>query len=478
MGGFILEINSFTYEEQGEKRYLVYEKKTEDHMDTLTLEMMSNNKIDGVSSGNHIQIDDKFYMKYDISGLMNLREYLQGVVSRQKILSILESIADAAIASEDYMLSISSYVMDMEYVYIDPDTLKVSMVVLPVVREGRKIDVFLKEMFMGIRYDQTEDCSYVASLLNLLGGAGTFSIHTFKEEINRLKKENNSKPQPQGQILDSQLCMQAFEKPPQPYRHIPQSYQQNVQQNTPAGRNGGGLSEEDRKLIVRDLKREKNLDILFSEEEEVKKEKKGFFFMKDKSEKEKKPEKEKKEDKKKEKKSLWGKLTGKKRSSEEDSPTESPLGRIDIPGMEAAIPFQNVEINKRRVDMQDFGETVFLDGDDDEETYIIGAKQNTVQPEFILYRHGTGESYRISEEVTRIGRSTSIAEICITGNRGIGRVHALLYLRNGEVFIEDNNSKNHTYVDGVKLEPGQSPVKLVHGSKIRLGDEELEFAVQ
>ncbi len=473
-----MEINSFTYEEQGEKRYLVYEKKTEDHMDTLTLEMMSNNKIDGVSSGNHIQIDDKFYMKYDISGLMNLREYLQGVVSRQKILSILESIADAAIASEDYMLSISSYVMDMEYVYIDPDTLKVSMVVLPVVREGRKIDVFLKELFMGIRYDQTEDCSYVASLLNLLGGAGTFSIHTFKEEINRLKKENNSKPQPQGQILDSQLCMQAFEKPPQPYRHIPQSYQQNVQQNTPAGRNGGGLSEEDRKLIVRDLKREKNLDILFSEEEEVKKEKKGFFFMKDKSEKEKKPEKEKKEDKKKEKKSLWGKLTGKKRSSEEDSPAESPLGRIDIPGMEAAIPFQNVEINKRRVDMQDFGETVFLDGDDDEETYIIGAKQNTVQPEFILYRHGTGESYRISEEVTRIGRSTSIAEICITGNRGIGRVHALLYLRNGEVFIEDNNSKNHTYVDGVKLEPGQSPVKLVHGSKIRLGDEELEFAVQ
>lgn len=152
-----MEINSFTYEEQGEKRYLVYEKKTEDHMDTLTLEMMSNNKIDGVSSGNHIQIDDKFYMKYDISGLMNLREYLQGVVSRQKILSILESIADAAIASEDYMLSISSYVMDMEYVYIDPDTLKVSMVVLPVVREGRKIDVFLKEMFMGIRYDQTED---------------------------------------------------------------------------------------------------------------------------------------------------------------------------------------------------------------------------------------------------------------------------------------------------------------------------------
>ena len=67
-------MNSFTYEEQGEKKYLVYEKKTDDKMDHLTLEMMSNNRIDGVVPANHIQIDDRFYMKYDISGLMNLRE--------------------------------------------------------------------------------------------------------------------------------------------------------------------------------------------------------------------------------------------------------------------------------------------------------------------------------------------------------------------------------------------------------------------
>ena len=556
-------MNSFTYEEQGEKKYLVYEKKTDDKMDHLTLEMMSNNRIDGVVPANHIQIDDRFYMKYDISGLMNLREYLQGVVSRQKILSVLESIADAAIVSEDYLLSISSYVLDMEYVYIDPDTLKVSMIVLPVVREEMKIDVFLKELFMGIRYDQAEDCGYVASLLNLLGGEGTFSIHTLKEEINRLKKENKSKPQwktqnqvsgtqpwdqqknpqPQG-AYQSRQPQNMYQKQPQgvyqsrqpqdmyqnqpqdmyqnqpqeSYQHRPQPYRQSVQQNPPTGRGGAGLSEEDRKKIVQDLKREKNLDILFSDEEEVKKEKKGFFFKKDKSEKEKKPEKEKKEDKKKEdkkkedkkkdKKSLWEKLTRKKESSEDDSLADSPLGGIDIPGMDVpgcnqrntghnvnenrgnysapkgfvkhdvAIPFQNVELNRQRVDIQDFGETVFLDGGDDGETYIIGAEQNAIQPEFILYRHETGESFRICEEVTRIGRSTSIAEICITGNRGIGRVHALLYLRNGEVFIEDNNSKNHTYVDGVKLEPGQSPVKLVHGSKIRLGDEELEFAVQ
>ena len=47
-------MNSFTYEEQGEKKYLVYEKKTDDKMDHLTLEMMSNNRIDGVVPANQI----------------------------------------------------------------------------------------------------------------------------------------------------------------------------------------------------------------------------------------------------------------------------------------------------------------------------------------------------------------------------------------------------------------------------------------
>lgn len=544
------DMNSFTYEEQGEKNYLVYEKAAEDRVDTLTLEMMSNNKIDGVVPANHIQIDDKFYMKYDITGLTNLREYLQGVVGRQKILSVLESIADAAAVSEDYMLNISSYVLDMEYVYIDSETLKISMIVLPLLRDEVKIDVFLKELFMGIRYDQTEDCGYVASLLNLLGGSGTFSIPALKEEISRLKEKDNSWPQwqapkqkpwkpqknpqenaaaelsgkstqsqnPQWQIQDqssdSQLYVQNLKS--QSYQQgqpqIPQfqSYRQSVRQAHQTGRDGIGLSEEDRKKIVQDLKREKNLDILFSDEDEgeVKKEKKGFFFKKNKPEKEKKPEKGKKEEKKAEKKSLWEKLTGKKESSKEGSAIESPLGGFDIPGIDMpernrgttgydsnenkgsypiskgtmkqdiAIPLQNVELKKQPVDVQDFGETIFLGEEGDGETFIIGAEQSVTQPEFILYRHETGESFRICEEVTRIGRSTSVAEICITGNRGIGRVHALVYLRNGEVFIEDNNSKNHTYVDGVRLEPGQPPVELTHGSKIRLGDEELEFYIQ
>ena len=58
---------SFTYEEQGDKRYLVYEKNADDRMDILALEMMSNNRIEGLVPVNHTQIDDCFCTKLTLN---------------------------------------------------------------------------------------------------------------------------------------------------------------------------------------------------------------------------------------------------------------------------------------------------------------------------------------------------------------------------------------------------------------------------
>lgn len=488
-------MSAFTYEEREGRKYLVYEKSEEDSLDILTLEMMSNNRIDGVVSSNHIQIDDKFYMKYDITGLKSLHEFLQGTVNREKILSVIESIIDAAMTADDYMLSLSSYVLNADYLYTDPSTRKVSMIVLPIVRDEIAIGVFLKKLLMDIQYDQTEDCSYVVGLINLFGGLESFSLAALKEQIGRFKKENIS-------LAGASAVKSKIVEPMSSPRQVPVQEPQMVQwpQSERAEESRPiVISEEDRKKIVHDLKREHDIDILFSGEEEKqsKKEKRGFFFKKDKPE---KPEKEKKT----EKKSFWGKL-GKKKAAEKDSDVESALGGFAIPGMdipgqmrtnegyekesylpngrypgqEIAIPAQRVAIKKQAVERQDFGKTEFIrEEDDDDETYIIGADHSAAGPEYILYRRNTQESFRICEEIMRIGRSPSVTEICISGNKGIGRIHAILYLRNGQVFIEDNNSKNKTYVDGVQLEPGQSPRRIENGSRIRLGDEELEIHIQ
>ena len=540
------EMVGFAYEEQEGRKYLVYEKEAEDELDTLTLEMMSNNRIDGVVPSNHIRIDDRFYMKYDITNLKSLCEFLKGVVNREKIMAVMESIVDAAMAAEDYMLSLSSYVLDADYIYIDPSVRKVSMIVLPVKREEMSIDVFLKKLLMSIQYDQTEDCSYVVALINLFGGFESLSLLSFRTQIEQFKvpgkqtpglgtgtaeakteESNHSSmperepqlrcpPQPQSyqaplqsQLNQASLQLQPYQAPPQSQpSQIPSQSRSYLPQSQPLRSDGaaGGspimISDEDRKKIVHDLKREHDIDILFSGGGEApKKEKKGFFFKKDKSEKSEKPEKEKKA----EKKSFWEKL-GKKKSSEKVPDMDAGLGGFAIPGMdlpgqvktcgdecdkgnyssnvayreqEIAIPAQRIALEKRAVERQDFGKTEFIRAEeDDDETFIIGAEQSAAGPEYILYRRSTQESFRICEEIMRIGRSPAVTEICISGNKGIGRVHAILYFRGGQLFIEDNNSKNKTYVDGVQLEPGQSPRRIENGSRIRLGDEELEIHIQ
>lgn len=522
------EMVGFAYEEQEGRKYLVYEKEAETELDTLTLEMMSNNRIDGVVPSNHIRIDDRFYMKYDITNLKSLREFLKGVVNREKIMAVMESIVDAAMAAEDYMLSLSSYVLDADYIYIDPSVRKVSMIVLPVKREEMSIDVFLKKLLMSIQYDQTEDCSYVVALINLFGGFESLSLLSFRTQIEQFKvpgkqtpgsgtaglrmTEANTEESNRSPMSGKDLQSQSYQAPPQSQpSQIPsqsRSYLPPLPQSQPFRADGaaGGspimISDEDRKKIVHDLKREHDIDILFSGEGEApKKEKKGFFFKKDKSEKSEKPEKEKKA----EKKSFWEKL-GKKKSSEKVSDMDAGLGGFAIPGMdlpgqvktcgdecdkgnyssnvayreqEIAIPAQRIALEKRAVERQDFGKTEFIRAEeDDDETFIIGAEQSAAGPEYILYRRSTQESFRICEEIMRIGRSPAVTEICISGNKGIGRVHAILYSRGGQLFIEDNNSKNKTYVDGVQLEPGQSPRRIENGSRIRLGDEELEIHIQ
>ena len=127
-------------------------------------------------------------------------------------------------------------------------------------------------------------------------------------------------------------------------------------------------------------------------------------------------------------------------------------------------------------EVQDFGPTAFMD-DTSEETLFLDKAQNGPQPKMVLYRLSTQEVFEIQGDMVRIGRNPAISEICISGNRGIGRIHAILYVRKGQVGIADNDSKNKTYVNGEQLNPGDDLRILSPGDKIQLADEELEFRI-
>ena len=97
-------MKAFQYEEQGEKKYLVYQKRDSEDLDTFTTEMLSNNRIPGLVPFSYIQMDQSISMKYNIAGLVSLETYLENTVKKGQFLKILESLCDAVMQADDYIL--------------------------------------------------------------------------------------------------------------------------------------------------------------------------------------------------------------------------------------------------------------------------------------------------------------------------------------------------------------------------------------
>ena len=65
----------FTYETQGANSFLVYAVNEKEEIDTLTLGMITNNKISGFLPAIFTQVDDIRYVKYNISSKISAFRY-------------------------------------------------------------------------------------------------------------------------------------------------------------------------------------------------------------------------------------------------------------------------------------------------------------------------------------------------------------------------------------------------------------------
>jgi len=108
------------------------------------------------------------------------------------------------------------------------------------------------------------------------------------------------------------------------------------------------------------------------------------------------------------------------------------------------------------------------------ETTVLHA--GPARPDPALTRVKTGERISINKPVFRIGKEKSYVDYFIGDNTAISRSHANIHTDNGEYFVEDTNSTNHTYLNG-KLINSNEKVKLTNGDKVRLANEDFTFSI-
>ena len=91
-----------------------------------------------------------------------------------------------------------------------------------------------------------------------------------------------------------------------------------------------------------------------------------------------------------------------------------------------------------------------------------------------LVRRSNGETVVLSKPVFKLGKERAKVDFCVTGNKTVSRVHATIYVRNGECFVQDNNSTNRTFINGEPVAV-QTEIKLNKGDVLKLSNEEFDF---
>ena len=73
------------------------------------------------------------------------------------------------------MLDLEAAVLESKYMFVDPATGHVKLLLLPVKHNNLSMDMFFRSMIFSIQYDPAEDVSYVTKILNYFNGAETFT---------------------------------------------------------------------------------------------------------------------------------------------------------------------------------------------------------------------------------------------------------------------------------------------------------------
>lgn len=504
---------SFAYENQGTNTYLVYEIGANDELDTMSLGMLTNNTIPGLAAASFTQMDTTKYIKYNVSAKISAAQLFSGAVNKKRLIGVFTGIVDAMLSAEDYMLDINSLLLDLDYIFADVSSCETVVVCLPILNAqsgNPDLGRFFKNIIFNTQFDQSENCDHVAKILNYLNSNPVLSLESFKELLDGIAKESAPvkpvQPKPAAQsVVQQSVAQQAPvtkqpvvqqsvvqqsvvqqeikhipEQPkvtPQPAISVPPVKQTPVMEEPKVSQEPQGNNEKPMTMFYLLQHYNKENAAIYKAQQDAKKAQKGT--------KEPAPAKPAKAAQKKAAAPANSSfaIPGQPEAVKPmQQPNPAPVQR-QAPAWSPQPAVQQSVVSKPAVAPQpkvqqavapNFGETTILNAAIGETTTLdaIAAAPTTVNP--YLIRTKNNERIPVNKPVFRIGKERSYVDCFIGDNTAISRSHANIMNHNGEYFVVDTNSTNHTYVNGGMIQSNVE-VKLSHGTKIRLANEDFEF---
>ncbi|MBR6402810.1 MAG: FHA domain-containing protein [Eubacterium sp.] len=477
---------SFIAKNIGAERYLTYTMGEGMELDEDVLDYCEENAIDEIVNIIYQEDDDFDYLTYDVSGKMTLEKFTESVVNKEKVFKLLRNVAINMINIKEHAIPLSYILLNKNFMYIDPDSLALKFLYLPVESDGSvamEFKSFTRQLLATMRYNVDEDLSYVGQLLTYVNGEN-FNLRGLINLTEALMKDAGIDYLTEGQISTDDGA----------------EVVSNVEL---AGEKTEGATD-----FIKDLQDAKDLPEIGDDEDEdeieVQEEpvKKPVLKEVEPASARKKAaasaDKEKKETAKTEKsaeslddiKAKIEEIVGNEdkvaQSENKPKPVKVSKAAMLKAAAESIEEEEAEEAAKEAAKNHDEKKDDKGDEEKNEGGGLLGAVtgavsnvadkigNNTIKINPYLIRNETEEKVIIAKPVFKIGKASRGVDFHVGGNGAISRQHAIILHKGDDYFLKDNKSTNHTYLDGKQLEPDEE-AQLKDNSIIRLGDEDFTF---
>lgn len=506
-------MSAFSYETQGTNTYLVYRVEGTDTIDSMSLGMLTNNSIPGMAPTVFTQMDADKYIKYNVSAKIPVSQFFSGVVNRKRLVGVFSGIVDAMLSAEDYMIDPSMISMDLDYIFADVSTCDTVLICVPVEAFGEAVNLgqFFKNILFSTQFDQTENCDYVAKLMNYLNSTPVLVLNDFKKILSELKNDTATvasqpvaKPQPapapavaaqpvvtKSVVTPPAAPQRAAAQPqpvaipsqpvkPQPAVTTPPQPTKPQAAPVPPAAPPKAEAPKGKKIGMFDLLMhysKENAELYKAQKAEAKggqpasaapskpsappttfavpgKPNVGF--------------------------AIPGQPTPAPAPSTPVRPVAQPTAPAPAPAAQSVSqpapipPMPPAQPAMPQTKQTSFGETTVLGGNAIGETTVLNAAAPMQAASPNLIRSKNNEKIPLNKPVFRIGKERSYVDYFIGDNTAISRSHANFITRDGVYFVVDTNSTNHTYVNGTMIQ-SNSEVEIHDGDTIRLANEDFTF---
>ena len=530
---------TFEIENQGTSTYLSYALDPKDERDELSFGMLANNRIEGIAPIVYSQLNNERFFKYDISSKISAKKFFSGTVTKKMVITFLSGIISAILTSEEYMVDSSLFVLDINYIFVDMVSYKPILICVPILNKQEStesVNSFIRRLIFSIRYDQTENCDYVTKIINYVNGSPNFSIYDFKKTLDEIDISSPVIAQaPAGQLSQSQS---AYSQPAPKVLTPERGRQERMSVNPPvltqqAAVNPGQAQKPGKPMPLftgaqkpQKMQRPEKSAGKSAKKEKIKAEKSvpadldqpkiSLFYLLQHYNKEnlelykaqknsgasasasKAPRTPKANGKPAGKGAQAGfAMPGREQSfampgqEPEFAPSKPTASEIPAapqpanPRMQPVAPNPGVPLGGSQssgpnVVSANFGDTTILVSPNANagETTVLGPNvHNNATVNAFLVRKKNGSRTVIGKPEFRIGKERSSSDLFIDDNAAISRNHAVIIKQGTNFFIADNNSTNHTYVNGMMLAGGDR-AQIKSGDKITLANEEFDFIVE